>query len=218
MGIFKTKFRQIKKFPTWIFWLPARLMQASLFLFYRVRLHDPNGWLSGDDQMIGIAWHNRLFFFAPIMPKRHLVRTVAVVSASRDGQYIADLIHYFGLRAARGSSSRKGVHALREAIEAIEAGCHVALTPDGPRGPRYRMKPGPVLLASHCGKPIVPVSINASSYWSINSWDGFQIPKPGARLDLVFGDGIVVPPDLDAAAVEEYRAKVEAALMAITQD
>ena len=218
MGIFKTKFRKIKKLPTWIFWLPARWMQASLFLFYRVRIEDPNGWLAGDRQMIGIAWHNRLFFFAPIAPKRHRLRTVAVVSASRDGQYITDLIGYMGIRTVRGSSSRQGMQALRGAIAALENGDHVALTPDGPRGPRYRMKTGPVLLASHCGKPIVPVSVNASSYWSVGSWDGFQIPKPGARLTFVLGDGIDVPPELDADGVEEYRARAEAALMAITKD
>ncbi len=218
MGFLKKKFRSIKKFPSWIFWLPARLLQLLLRVLYRVEIDDPWDHVHQARGCVGVAWHNRLCFFAAIFPKVARHRTVAVVSASRDGQYIADLIAQLGLKSLRGSSSRKGAHALREAIRAVEEGFNVAFTPDGPRGPKYRMKTGPILLASLTGGEILPISVNASRYWQLRSWDNFQIPKPGATLRLVMGEGIPVPPNLTEEQLEEWRLRVEAALMAITRD
>ena len=135
-----------------------------------------------------------------------------MVSASRDGQYIADLIKCFGLRAARGSSSRAGMNAQLEAARALKAGCNVSFTPDGPRGPRYHMSKGPIHLASLHGTAVVPVAVNASRYWECKSWDRFQIPKPFSRLTVVIGKPIAIPADLTAEELEFYRLKVEKAL------
>ena len=143
---------------------------------------------------------------------------MAVVSASRDGQYVADFIKQFGIGSLRGSSSRRGANALLGAIHAINEKKNVAFTPDGPRGPRYVLKPGPVILASKTGAPILPVSINASRYWEIKSWDGFQIPKPGAKITMIIGETIKVPADLDAEGIEKWRKTVEDALNAVTVD
>ena len=183
MGKFKEKFRQIKKLPDWFFFLPAVLLKLWFKLFYRFELQDPQGHTQKDVRgAIAVAWHNRLLFFAPALPRRLRVHTTAVVSASRDGQYVADFIRYFGLEALRGSSSRRGANALLGAVHAIQQGKNVAFTPDGPRGPRYTMKPGPVMLASRTGAPIFPVSINASKCKSLRGWDGFQIPRPFCKL------------------------------------
>ncbi len=219
MNILKKKFRDIKKLPTWIFWFPARLMQLLLHTLYRIEIIDPEDQCHSAHGSVGVTWHNRLFFFAAIFPREVRKRTVAVVSASRDGQYICDLISFFGLRSLRGSSSRKGAAALREAITAVrDENLNVAFTPDGPRGPRYRMKQGPIILASMTGAPILALSVNASKYWQIKSWDNFQIPKPGARLTLVFAPALHIPPDLDADALEEWRQKAEDVLNSITVD
>ncbi|MDD3885542.1 MAG: lysophospholipid acyltransferase family protein [Victivallaceae bacterium] len=218
MGYLKQKFRSIKKFPTWIYWLPSHLMWLMLRTIYSFRIDDPHHYIENTKRAVAVSWHNRLFFFAVAFPHRVLVRTVAVVSPSRDGQYIADLISTLGLRSLRGSSSKQGAHAQLAAMREIQAGHIVAFTPDGPRGPRYGMKLGPVHLASATGVSIIPVSINASRVWSLHSWDGFQIPKPFSRITLTFGESFEVPSGLDAAGLEEYRKKAEAALMAITVD
>jgi lysophospholipid acyltransferase (LPLAT)-like uncharacterized protein len=219
MGWFKNKFRQIKKFPRWIYWLPARLLQLLCHTLYRIRIEDPENVRFSTGGVIGITWHNRLLFFPAIIPGSSRKRTAAVVSASRDGQYIADLISIYGIRSLRGSSSRKGVNALLDSVKAMrDENLNVAFTPDGPRGPRYTMKPGPVMLASLTGFPICPLSINASKCWSAKSWDGFQIPKPGATLTLVFGKMIHVPPDLTGEELEKWRLLVERELNAITVD
>lgn len=119
---------------------------------------------------------------------------MAVVSASRDGQYIADFISTLGIASLRGSSSKRGLHAQLAAIRAMRDGYHVSFTPDGPRGPRYQMKNGPIQLASLSGRKIIPISLNASRYWSVRSWDRFQIPKPFSRITLELGEAIEIPP------------------------
>ena len=219
MGWFKTKFRQIKKFPGWIYWIPALILKVCLRTLYRIRIEDPENIRLSMGGVIGVTWHNRLLFFPVIIPREARKRTAAVVSASRDGQYIADLISVFGIRSLRGSSSRRGAHALLDSVKIMrKENLNVAFTPDGPRGPRYVMKPGPVMLASLSGAPIHPVSINASKCWSVKSWDGFQIPKPGATLTLVIGKGIQVPPGIEGEELEKWRLKIQDALNEITVD
>lgn len=218
MGYFKQKFRSIQKLPNWIYWLPAHLLQIYMRTCFRIRVEDPNGHIEHAKGAVVVAWHNRLMFFAVLFPAETRRRTVAVVSASRDGQYVADFISVLGLRSLRGSSSKKGANAYRAGIKAIQGGYNVSFTPDGPRGPRYVMKTGPVALASATGTGVIPVSVNASRCWSVRSWDGFQIPKPFSRLTLILGDMVAIPPGLDEEGLEQYRKKVEAALMAITVD
>ena len=212
MNVLKKKFRSIKKFPTWIYWLPARLMQLALHTLYRYEINDPENWAEKAQGIVGVCWHNRLFFFAAAFPAAVRKRTCAVVSASRDGQYIADLIKCFGLRSARGSSSKGGAQAQLEASRALKAGNHVSFTPDGPRGPRYHLSKGPIPLASLHQVPVVPVAVNASRYWECKSWDRFQIPKPFSTLTVMIGEPIPIPADLDAEGLEKYRKIVEAAL------
>ena len=196
MGYFKQKFRSIKKLPTWLYWFPARLMVAMLHTLYRVRVEDPFHHIEQARGAVAVTWHNRLMFFAAIFPPATRRRTVAVVSASRDGQYVADFIANLGLRSLRGSSTRGGAKAQLA----------------------YVMKNGPIQLASLTGGGIIPISVNASRCWAVKSWDRFQIPKPFCRLTLVMGERIAIPPDLDAEGLEYYRKLVEDALLAITVD
>ena len=214
----KYKFRKMKKLPDWLFAFPAALIKILFKCCYRFEIIDKHDVANTARGMIGLAWHNRLLFFAPALPRASRKHTVAVVSASRDGQYISDFLRYFGVGALRGSSSRRGANALLGAIHAIQENKNVAFTPDGPRGPKYKLKPGPVILASKTGAPIHPIAINASSYWSVKSWDAFQIPKPGAKLTLIIGDPIYVPANLDEAGLEKWRQIVENAMNEINRD
>ncbi|MFA7230517.1 MAG: lysophospholipid acyltransferase family protein [Victivallaceae bacterium] len=218
MRFLTKKFRNIKKLPTWIFLPPALLLKFIKTFCLKTTILDPNNYAAEARATITVTWHNRLCFFPALFPAPTRKRTVAVVSASRDGQYITDLISHFGLRSLRGSSSKKGASAQREAIKALKEGFHVSFTPDGPRGPKYRMSRGPIHLASLTGRPIIPITINASRYWQIKSWDNFQIPKPGAKLTLILSDMIYIPPNLDEAGIEKWRRVVEAELMKITED
>ena len=148
MGYFKQKFRNIKKFPDWIF-LPIVGLMYFYKLLMRKRYDDRIGVLKNPNPPgIAVTWHNRLMFFPLMFPKRLRRCTSAVISASRDGQYVADLVHWMGIESIRGSSSKKGLNAVNGAVRALEANRYVAFTPDGPRGPRYHMSSGPIYLAS----------------------------------------------------------------------
>ncbi len=218
MGELKRKFRRIHKLPTWLFFFPYIILKGSCMLLFRKRIVDPDNLIETAGGCVGVTWHNRLMYFPAIFPEKARKRSVAVVSASRDGQYVSDLIGFFGIRAMRGSSKKKGANALLGATRALQDGFNVCFTPDGPRGPKYSMSKGPVYLASVHQTKIIPISINASRYWAVKSWDNFQIPKPFSTLTLVIGKPIEVPPDLSADELEVWQEKVKNALMEITID
>ena len=213
----KHKFRQVKKLPDWLFLFPALFLKIyKLFMWCKVE--DPYEIIPVGKTFATITWHNRLLFF-PIMFPRHIRKqTCAVISASRDGQYIADLIKWFGLRAVRGSSSRKGANALAGAFKVIKQENNVSFTPDGPRGPKYTVGKGAVYLASQTGVKLLPISVNYSRYWQLKSWDNFQIPKPFSKVTLVVGKPLAVPPDLSDEELKEWQEKAREALLAITCD
>ena len=213
------KFRQIKNFPDWVYWFPAKLLLLMRYIMRTEIIDEDNSIAGKNPPAITVTWHNRLLFFPAMFDRWEREHTVAVISASRDGEYIADLCRQFGIKSVRGSSSRKAVQVLLGATKAIlKEKKYVSFTPDGPRGPKYHMSKGPIHVASSLGAPILPIAVNYSSYWSLKSWDGFQIPKPWAKITLVMGHEIHIPKDLDDAGMEEWRLKVEQALNEITVD
>lgn len=218
MSSLKHKFRQIKKLPLWIYWFPATLLKLSFKLLYRYELVDPHGLASDPQKLVCITWHNRLLFICTAFSKKAMHNTSAVISASRDGQYLADFMKFFGVEALRGSSSRKGANAMLGAIHHINAGRNVVFTPDGPRGPKYKIKNGPVAVASKTGAQLVPIVLNSSRCWQLKSWDAFQIPKPFAKLTMIVGAPITIPPDLTEEEMEKYRLIAENALKELTCD
>lgn len=218
MSLLKAKFRSIKKLPTWIFWFPAVAMKIWFKVFYRYKLIDPYHVCDNPHRIVGITWHNRLLFICPAFPARLRKNTSAVISASRDGQYLADFLKFFDINTLRGSSSRKGANALFGALHTVEENRNVVFTPDGPRGPKYVIKNGPVITASKTGGLLVPFVINSSRCWSLKSWDAFQIPKPFAKLTMIIGKPMQIPPNLSEEELEIYRKKAENALLEITVD
>jgi lysophospholipid acyltransferase (LPLAT)-like uncharacterized protein len=146
-------------------------------------------------------------------------RDVSVMtSRSFDGEYIARIIEKFGFRAVRGSSSRGGVRALLGMHDVIEEGRIAAFTIDGPRGPQYVAKPGPVLLARNTGATIRCFYIAVQEAWVLNSWDYFVIPKPFTRAHVRWSGPIAVPKDSDSAAMQRYHAEMQAALDRVRED
>ncbi len=211
MNLFKKKFRNIKKLPSWFYFFPAVLLRF-LKLIMRVDIIDPFYNLHSKENVIFLIWHNRLLFCPLLFSKRIQESTYAMISPSRDGQYISDMIAQFNVKSIRGSSSKKGGKVLLQAIKLVQEGYNLAITPDGPRGPIYKMSPGAIQIASITGKPIIPLAIVSSNYWELKSWDKFQIPKPWGRLALFVGDKIYVPPDLSDKEFKVYLNKIEETL------
>lgn len=187
-------------------WL--RTVRAKVFSTDR-RVHpaDP-----GVQRFIYIFWHESLLAPAKIKAKARVM-----VSQSADGELIARVCAHLGIGVVRGSTTRGGAAGL---LELLRDGnnAHLALTPDGPRGPRRRLQPGVVFLASHSGLPIVPVGVGFTRAWRAGSWDRFVIPRPFSTMTGVLGAPIVVPPRLDSHGLEDYRARVEASLLGVTRD
>lgn len=157
--------------------------------------------------VIFIVWHGRLL---PLGFLHRRQRISCLASRSADGEYIARLLQHWGLGVVRGSSSRGGDTAFREMIRAIRAGNSVAITPDGPRGPREQLKPGVLQLAQLTGAPLVPLAAAATRAWWFESWDRFLVPQPFARVHAAYADPIFVP--RDNPDVPALTAQVEAAL------
>ena len=165
------------------------------------------------ERWIFALWHSRLL----ALTYTHRRWDAAVlISRHRDGELIARLVQRLGFVTARGSSTRGGGEGARALMRHVEQGRLTAITPDGPRGPARRVKPGLIWLASRSGLPIVPAAAAASAEWRLRSWDGFRVPRPFARVLIGYGPPIAVPADLDEAGAETWRERVQAALDELT--
>ena len=149
---------------------------------------------------IFVFWHGRIFPATFYWRNRGIV---VMTSMNRDGEAIAHCIQRFGYGVARGSSSRGGLRALAQLTRDIRHGKDAAFTIDGPRGPRYVAKPGPVLLAYKTGAAIFCFHISMKRKFQLRSWDEFQIPFPFTQAVVLQAPPIRVPPD---ANQEQLRA------------
>lgn len=153
-------------------------------------------------QIVYAFWHNRIFLATYFWQKQNIV---VMTSQSFDGEYIARFIQRFGYGAARGSSTRGGVAALVEMIRVMRQGFSAAFTVDGPKGPRYKVKDGVLILAKKSHYPLLPICATAEKFWEIGSWDKLQIPKPFSRALIEIGEPLEIETDADAAQMTAHR-------------
>lgn len=180
-------------------------------------LNQPHG------PMIFCLWHNRLGL-SMVMWERfgrkkiHSSGLVALISASHDGGLLARALRYFKVEAVRGSSSRRGPQALLELTSYTERGFSIAITPDGPRGPRYVVQDGIIALAQVSGLPILPVSARVGRKLTLKSWDRFQVPLPFARCEVRIGLPIQVGREATAEERDACKRRLQESMDALTQD
>jgi lysophospholipid acyltransferase (LPLAT)-like uncharacterized protein len=167
-------------------------------------------------RVIFAFWHGRMLIPA------HYYRNKPVkilISRHADGEYIARIITRLGFGTIRGSTSRGAVAALRTMREEAQSGrWDLAITPDGPRGPRFVFQPGAVYVARETGMPILPAGLGFSEAWELGSWDGFKIPRPFAQGRILVGDPVTVPPDAGPEEVERCRRGLEEVMRALTRE
>lgn len=169
-------------------------------------------------RFIATVWHNRLFLF-PYAIHRFLPETrgEALVSASRDGAIVADILKRFGFGSVRGSSSRRGATALLEVADVLARGGDTAITPDGPRGPAYHLHGGIISLAQISGADIWPMNFEFSRYWRLQSWDRLIIPKPFSRVRVIFGERYRVRQTATEQEFEAERRRLRDAMMSLVE-
>lgn len=179
----------------------------------RVEVIDRAGFFRGDHagEYIFAFWHNRLF----VMPLAfrmwcgHRKGAVGLASASRDGTLLSHILERIGIRTVRGSSSRRGSAATLALIKEMREGYDAMITPDGPRGPRYRLNPGVIFLAAKTGQPILFLQVEFSRCVRLRTWDRFIIPLPFSRVIFTSLPLYFVPPTEDAKELETHRARLE---------
>lgn len=162
-------------------------------------------------------WHNRMFLVPWIYEALAARRPgFALTSPSGDGSVIADVCARFGVRAIRGSSSRRGMQAMREMAAIAGQGHAIAITPDGPRGPKYRLNPGLIKLAQLTGAPVMPVHIRFARAVRLPTWDAFLLPVPFSRVEIELGAWHRVPRESTEEECEAARLELERVMIAGT--
>jgi lysophospholipid acyltransferase (LPLAT)-like uncharacterized protein len=179
---------------TWRF----RIVNAASFTGCRAN-HQP---------FIFAFWHGQLL---PLLWVHRNDGVRVVISSHRDGEIVAQVASRLGHRLIRGSSSRGAARALLGIVRELEGGAEVAVTPDGPRGPARKFAGGALVAAQRTGAPIIGIGVSASRAWRLRSWDRFMIPKPFARVTVVYTEPTLVTAS-SAREAEEQAPRFEALL------
>jgi hypothetical protein len=195
-------------------WLPAAALLGSwcvrgLGWTWRFEVVRPAGYAdayAAGERFVYVFWHSGIL---PLAMHRRDQGIAVLVSQHHDGELIARLIARLGYVTARGSSTRGGERGVRELIEWAERGRHLAITPDGPRGPAQVVKSGTAFVAARVQRRVVPIGLGVRHAWRLRSWDRFRVPKPFARVTVHYGEPVAVSNDDDST-----RATLERALLA----
>ena len=192
-----------------------RLLGSTL----RIEVVDHSGvdtkLVDGSQPVLWSFWHNTIFVMPYVRIKAFRPRKVVVLtSASKDGQVLASAVEVCEIGAVRGSSSRRAVAALIALRKAIEAGSDVCITPDGPRGPRYKLQPGIIKVAQATGAPMVPITVECKNCITLKTWDALKIPLPFSKVKVTLGAKRHAPSDMDEHEFEAVRAQLEADMIA----
>jgi len=212
------RFVKSEEFQRAFAWVAAQYMKF-VYLTTRWTMVSPPAFEAmrrAGDPFILCFWHNRLMIVRPGLPRD--ARVHMLISAHRDGQLISRAIAHFGVTTIAGSTSRGGLGALREMQRLLRAGSVVGITPDGPRGPRMRAKPGAIKAAQLSGAPLVPLTCAFSQRRVLGTWDRFCFAKPFGKALIIWGEPLYVPRHADPDAQERLRQKLEHDLNAITQE
>jgi lysophospholipid acyltransferase (LPLAT)-like uncharacterized protein len=197
----------------WPLALLARAWGASLR--FEVSAAERTLLAKRDEPVAFVLWHNRLFITPEIHRRyRHGRPLCALISASRDGAWLAAFFSLVGIQAVRGSSSRLGRPAAAGLIDALRAGHDAGITPDGPRGPCYEFKPGAAAVTRATATPMLLLGCRYYSAWRLGSWDRFYLPRPFSRVRLRCA---LVPPD-PAAEPDATAPQLAARLRELSPD
>lgn len=157
------------------------------------------------ERYVYALWHENLLFLTTLRSETEIT---ALISRHADGELLAQVSRWFGLRTVRGSSGRGGMDAVQEFLT-LGKRTHLLVAPDGPLGPRRQVKRGLVYLASWTGLPIVPLGVGFQRAWRLNSWDRMALPKPLSTITCIAGPIVRVPSTINKASSDHYRRLVE---------
>ncbi|GBF43682.1 hypothetical protein LPTSP2_29850 [Leptospira ellinghausenii] len=195
--------------PLIIVWLQRFIGLTSRFRIFKNEQYEEI--FKNKKPYIYSIWHTNVLY----SPYLHRNKKVAVlISESKDGDFINQVVHRFGNSSIRGSSSKGGSKALKAMIQHLKKGLPAAFTPDGPRGPALILQPGIIAAAQVTQVPIVPFHYECSRQWILEkAWDKHRVPKPFTTFVVSYGEPIYVPRELNEVEFENMRLKVEEAML-----
>ena len=177
----------------------------------RISTDDPSHLkLLQEEGCLAVLWHGRGLSCIPLFRG---TKASILVSHSRDGQIMGDMLRGFGFDTIEGSSSKGGARAMREMLETLKGGRTICLTPDGPRGPMHSVGAGIAFLSRSTGFPILPVGLGIRGAWHLNNWDRYTIPKPFAKLVTHIGAPLQVPRKVTEEEQAQWAERIRQALM-----
>jgi hypothetical protein len=177
-----------------------QLFVRFIYISSKKVFHHPK--IDSKEPFIVAFWHGELlmqpFNYKRIKPKG---KVSAMISEHKDGEAITRTVEYLGIDSIRGSSTRGGAKALIGAIKELKAGYDIAITPDGPKGPRHSVADGIVAISQKTNARILIFNCRPTKYWQFNSWDKFIVPKPFGKLEFFIQE------PLDISSLEQKEAK-----------
>jgi len=184
-----------------------------IVLTCRVRWHNKEAFdalKKSEKPFVLSMWHNCCTIAAWVMRDSDIT---VMISDSKDGEYVSRLANSFGIPTIRGSSSSGSEKAIRAALRILARRKSIGITPDGPRGPRYKIKSGMLWFSASSGAPIVPLHIESTRQWVFNSWDKHSFPKPFSTIHIRFGDPLTIERDALEDDIERVTQDVEQHMM-----
>jgi lysophospholipid acyltransferase (LPLAT)-like uncharacterized protein len=182
-----------------------RIQTSGEKYLVQARNHNPS--------VIFSFWHGRML----TLSFTHRNKAIQVLASEhQDGEMMGQTIRLLGFGHVRGSSTRGGARAIRELVGKLEEGLDLGITVDGPKGPKFVVKPGPLEIAKLSGAAVVPITASSRKHWTFTSWDAFEVPKPFSIVSVRYGEPVIVPPDAGVEELESKRLRVENILRDIT--
>lgn len=190
-----------------------RILILFLGITYKkvwIGLENLDSLKSSQQNWIYASWHNNILMDALFLKNQNLV---SLVSASSDGRIAARVLELMGNQTIAGSSSRNGIKAMLTMIKQIRSGQNGAITPDGPRGPRYKLQDGIIYIAQKTGVPLIPIHVEATRQWVFEkSWDKHKLPKPFSTVVIRIGSPYRVSENLTKAELEQVKIEFESTM------
>jgi lysophospholipid acyltransferase (LPLAT)-like uncharacterized protein len=213
MGIKSIKKKLVSWLGPWLAYWTVKILSWTM-RFEVINPEIPRSFWEKETPGIGAFWHGRLLMMPVVYKGKKLS---FLVSPHRDGQIVGKALQRFGFHAILGSTTRRGFSAFKRMVKAQKNGSDIAITPDGPRGPRYRVQIGVIELAKLTGRPMVPLTFSASKRKVLKTWDHFLLPYPFSKGVFIWGEPIYVDQNGDSAHLEERRTVLESRLNELTE-
>lgn len=185
---FKSRFTQ--RFISILIFLYMYLIYFTSRIQYHIPKDFSHNYYKNLSNVLLVSWHDKIMILPHISPYKLHKKLHALVSPHNDGRIISDTMRLIGYRIIEGSSNKNSLIAVKEIIKTLRKGDNVVITPDGPRGPRYKMKGSLIEIANKCNSKIIPFTANCTRYFKLNSWDKLIFPLPFGRINVIFGEPI----------------------------